>query len=101
LGEGEGLLPGQGKNLTPKGDPTARLKQRPIDFGLEGEARPGRREAFDTNLLGKGASTSSQLPYMSVYSQYRKMMEETMAREQIPFDYQSQIKEYFQSLEER
>ncbi|HLC42085.1 MAG TPA: hypothetical protein VJO34_10745 [Methylomirabilota bacterium] len=100
-GEGEGLLPGRGKNPTPKGDPTARLNQRPLDFGVEGEARPGRREAFDTNLLGKGVGTPSQLPYMSVYSQYRKMMEETIAREQIPFDYQSQIKEYFQSLEER
>ena len=97
----EGSLPGQGKNPNPKGDPTARLKAKGYDTGVEGEGRPGRKEGFDTNLLGKGANAPSQLPYMSVFSQYRKMMEETMAREQIPFDYQNQIKDYFQSLEER
>ena len=77
------------------------MKAKGYDTGIEGEGRPGRKEGFDTNLLGKGANAPSQLPYMSVFSQYRKMMEETMAREQIPFDYQNQIKDYFQSLEER
>jgi hypothetical protein len=100
-GDGEGSFPGQGRSPNPKGNPTARLKTNPLDMGIEGEARPGRKEGFDTNLLGRGANVPSHLPYMSVYSQYRKMMEETMAREQIPFDYQGQIKDYFQSLEER
>jgi len=100
-GDGEGSLPGQGRSPHPKGNPSARLKTNPLDMGVEGEARPGRKQGFDTNLLGRGANAPSQLPYMTIYSQYRKMMEETMAREQIPFDYQGQIKDYFQSLEER
>jgi hypothetical protein len=38
---------------------------------------------------------------MSVLSQYRKMMEEALAKESIPLDYRTQVKEYFQALEER
>jgi hypothetical protein len=36
-----------------------------------------------------------------VLSQYRKMMEEALAKESIPLDYRTQVKEYFQALEER
>ncbi len=101
FGEGEGLLPGKGRNPNPKGDPSERLRANPFDAGVEGESRSGRKEGYDTNLLGKGASVPSRLQYMGVFGQYRKMMEEAMAREQVPRDYQTQVKEYFDSLEER
>jgi hypothetical protein len=101
LGEGEGSLPGKGKNPNPKGDPTTRLRASPYDTGVEGEVRSGRKAGFDTNLLGRGANLPSRLQYLSIYSQYRKMMEEALAQEQVPRDYQTQVKEYFQSLEER
>ena len=68
---------------------------------MDGEARSGRKAGVDTNLLGRGANLPSRLQYLSVYSQYRKMMEEALAREQVPRDFQTQVKEYFQSLEER
>jgi hypothetical protein len=101
FGEGEGSLPGKGTNPSWRGDPTNRLGQDPLDFGVEGQTRRGRKEAYDTNMIGRGAQNPSRLPYMSVYSQYRKMMEDALAKESIPFDYRSQVKEYFQSLEER
>ncbi len=101
FGEGQGSLPGKGTNPGWRGDPTGRLGQNPIDMGVEGQARKGRKEAYDTNMYGKGAQNPSRLPSMTVYQQYRKMMEEALAKESIPLDYRSQVKEYFQSLEER
>ena len=101
LGEGEGLLPGKGRNPNPKGDATERLRAIPYDAGVEGESRAGRKEGYDTNMVGKGASVPSRLQYMGVFGQYRKMMEEALAREQVPRDYQTQVKEYFDSLEEK
>ncbi len=99
--EGEGLLPGRGKSGSPKGDPTARLRGSPFDVGVEGESRPGRKQGIDTNMLGRGAQMPSRMQYMGVLGQYRKMMEESIAREQVPRDLQSQVKEYFQSLDEK
>lgn len=99
--EGEGLLPGRGKSGSPKGDPTARLRGNPFDVGVEGEARPGRKQGIDTNMVGRGAQMASRLQYMGVLGQYRKMMEESIAREQVPRDFQNQVKEYFQALDER
>ena len=101
LGEGEGLLPGKGRNPNPKGDPAERLRAIPYDAGVEGESRAGRKEGYDTNLAGKGAGIPSRLQYLGVVGQYRKMMEEALAREQVPRDYQTQVKEYFDSLEEK
>jgi hypothetical protein len=101
FGEGMGSLPGKGTNPGWRGDPTTRLGQNPLDVGVEGQMRKGRRESYDTNLLGKGAQNPSRLPTMSVVTQYRKMMEEALAKEAIPLDYRSQVRDYFQSLEER
>ena len=101
FGEGLGSLPGKGTNPGWRGDPTTRLGQNPFDLGVEGQMRKGRRESYDTNLLGKGAQNPSRLPSMSVVTQYRKMMEEALAKESIPLDYRSQVRDYFQSLEER
>ena len=101
FGEGQGSLPGKGTNPGWRGDPTTRLGQSPFDIGVEGSMRKGRRESYDTNMLGKGAQNPSRLPSMSVVTQYRKMMEEALAKEAIPLDYRSQVRDYFQALEER
>jgi hypothetical protein len=101
FGEGHGSLPGRGTNPGWRGDPTTRLGQDPLDVGVEGQMRRGRREAYDTNMVGRGTQNPSRLPSMSVVTQYRKMMEEALAKEAIPLDYRSQVKDYFQALEER
>ena len=101
FGEGQGSLPGKGTNPRWRGDPTSRLGQNPFDIGVEGQMRKGRRESYDTNMLGRGAQNPSRLPSMSVVTQYRKMMEEALAKEAIPLDYRSQVRDYFQALEER
>jgi hypothetical protein len=99
--EGEGSLPGRGKSPSAKGDPTQRLRGSPFDVGVEGEMRSGKKEGMDTNLVGKGMNMPSRLQYLGVIGQYRKMMEEAIAREQVPREYQEQVKGYFQSLDER
>jgi hypothetical protein len=99
--EGEGLMPGKGKSPNPKGDPTQRLRANPYDVGVEGEARPGKKDALDTNMIGRGGNMASRMQYLGVLGQYRKMMEESIAREQVPRDFQTQVKEYFQSLDEK
>ncbi|MBI4637584.1 MAG: hypothetical protein HY727_14650 [Candidatus Rokubacteria bacterium] len=101
FGEGEGLMPGKGKSLAPKGEASSRLRISPYDAAVEGEARRGRKEGYDTNMTGRGASMASRLQYLGVIGQYRKMMEDAIAREQVPRDYHEQIKEYFQALDER
>jgi hypothetical protein len=68
---------------------------------LEGDMREGQMEAYNTNLSGAGGQNPSRLPYMDVFSQYQKMMEETLTKEPIPFNYREQVKEYFRSLEAR
>src|SRR5215469_10245579 len=99
--EGEGSLPGKGKSGSPKGDPSQRLRTNPFDVGVEGEARPGRKDGMDTNLVGRGGSVPSRLQYMSVLAQYRKQMEEDVAREQVPRDFHGQVKDYFKALDEK
>jgi hypothetical protein len=99
--EGEGLLPGRGKSPAPKGEATQRLRGTPYDSGVEGEARPGRKDGLDTNMVGRGAHTPSRLQYLGVLGQYRKAMEEAIAREQVPRDLQGQVKDYFQALDEK
>ena len=99
--EGEGLLPGKGKSPNAKGDATQRLRGNPYDVGVEGESRSGKKDGLDTNMVGRGASMASRLQYLGVLGQYRKMMEESIAREQVPRDFQTQVKEYFQSLDEK
>jgi len=101
FGEGEGLMPGKGKSGSPKGEASQRLRASPYDVGVEGESRKGRKDGYDTNMTGRGGKMASRLSYLGVIGQYRKMMEDTIAREQVPRDYHGQIKDYFQSLDER
>jgi hypothetical protein len=96
-----GSLPGTGKSLQTKGDPTPRIGGEKEDSTLEGDPREGQMEAYDTNLSGPGTQNPSRLPYMDVFSQYQKMMEEALTKEPIPFNYREQVKEYFRSLESR
>ena len=99
--EGEGSLPGKGKSANRKGDPSQRLNTNPFDVGVEGEARSGRKDGMDTNLVGRGGNVPSRLQYMGVLGQYRKQMEEDIVREQVPRDYHGQVKDYFKALDER
>jgi hypothetical protein len=101
FGEGEGFLPGRGRSQAPKGDVSQRLRGIPYDSGVEGQARPGTKEGMDTNMVGRGSHMPSRLAYLGVLGQYRKMMEEAIAREQVPRDFQVQVKDYFQSLDEK
>ncbi|HEY7366504.1 MAG TPA: hypothetical protein VIE37_20585 [Methylomirabilota bacterium] len=101
FGESEGLLPGKGKSPSPKGEASKRLRANPYDVGVEGESRPGRKDGYDTNLTGRAGHTPSRLTYLGVIGQYRKAMEDALVREQVPRDYHEQIRDYFQSLDER
>ncbi|HEV8584612.1 MAG TPA: hypothetical protein VGT02_06545 [Methylomirabilota bacterium] len=101
FGEGEGLLPGKGRSTSPKGEATRRLSASPYDVGVEGESRRGRKDGYDTNMTGRGGPMASRLHYLGVIGQYRKLMEDAITREAIPRDYHSQIKDYFQALDER
>ena len=101
FGDGEGLFPGKGKSASPKGEASQRLRGSPYDVGVEGESRRGRKDGYDTNMTGRAGKMSSRLSYMGVIGQYRKAMEDAISREQIPRDFHSQIRDYFQALDER
>jgi hypothetical protein len=101
FGEGEGLMPGKGRSASPKGEATARLRGSPYDVGVEGESRRGRKDGYDTNMTGRGGQMGSRMQYLGVIGQYRKMMEDAISRESVPRDFHSQIKDYFQALDER
>jgi hypothetical protein len=101
FGEGEGLMPGRGKSASPKGEASQRLRANPYDVGVEGESRRGRKDGYDTNMTGRGGAMASRLQYLGVIGQYRRMMEDAITRESVPRDYHSQIKDYFQALDER
>ena len=96
-----GSQPGTEKSLQTRGDPTQRIGGDKQDSTLEGDPREGRTEAYDTNLSGLGAHSPSRLPYLDLFSQYRKQMEDTLTKEPIPFSYREQVKEYFKALEPR
>jgi hypothetical protein len=96
-----GSLPGTEKSLQTRGDPTQRIGGDKQDSTLEGDPRDGQTEAYDTNLSGLGAPNPSRLPYLELFSQYRKQMEEALTKEPIPFSYREQVKEYFKALEPR
>lgn len=105
-GQGEdntpgGSRPGTTPSLQTRGDPTPRIGGDKQDSTLEGDPREGQMEAYDTNLSGPGTQNPSHLPYMEVFSQYRKLMEEALTKEPIPFNYREQVKAYFRSLESR
>ena len=96
---GRGSLPGKGKSRAPKGDPTpAAAGESRSTWASRASRGRAARTGLDTNMLGRGAQMPSRLQYMGVIGQYRKMMEEAIAREQVPRDFQTQVKDYFQAL---
>jgi hypothetical protein len=96
-----GSAPGTEKSLQTRGDVTQRIGGEKQDSTLDGDPREGQTEAYDTNLSGLGAQVPSRLPYLDVFSQYKKLMEEALTKEPIPFSYREQVKEYFKALEPR
>jgi hypothetical protein len=109
-GEGEGgrdddapggSAPGTETSLQTRGDATPRIGGDRQDSTLGGDPREGPTESYDTNLSGLGAPTPSRLPYLDVFSRYKRMMEEALTKEPIPFSYREQVKEYFKALEAR
>jgi hypothetical protein len=100
-GTSKGKLPGKGPGTQPKGDPAARLGARGVDVSVEGEQGKGKTDSLETNMFGHAARVPSRLTTGSAFDQYRKMMEDAIAREQVPRDYQPQVKEYFRALGEK
>ena len=98
--EGEGLAPGRGTNPDATGRPTPRLRSTPYTSAVQGAQR-GRVPLFETQASGSTGRTDGQLPSAGVFGQYRRMMEDAIAREQVPRDYHEQIRDYFKSLNER
>lgn len=98
-GESGGTFSGWDRSPQVRGDPTPRIEGPKLDAGLSGEIQKGRKEAYDTNLPGPAFKNPSRLPSLDLLSQYRRMMEESLSREPIPFDYREQVKQYFTSLE--
>jgi hypothetical protein len=96
-----GTRPGTGVSSQPVGEVTPRIAGEKQDANLSGDPREGQSESYDTNLSGPGTSNPSRMPYLNLLSRYRKMMEEALAKEPIPFNYREQVKDYFQSLEAR
>jgi len=96
-----GSAPGTEPSLQTRGDATPRIEGEKQDAGLSGDPRAGPTESYDTNLYGPGAKTASRLPYLDVLGRYRRMMEEALTKEPIPFSYREQVKEYFKALEAR
>jgi hypothetical protein len=96
-----GSAPGTEQSLQTLGDATPRIGGDKQDSALGGDPREGPTESYDTNLSGLGAQTPSRLPYLDVFSRYKRMMEEALTKEPIPFSYREQVKEYFKALEAR
>jgi hypothetical protein len=98
--EGEGIAPGLGRSRDPKGRPTARLRSTPYTSGVQGAQR-GRVPLYETQVPGNTGRADGQFPPAGVFGQYRRQMEDAIAREQVPRDYHEQIRDYFKSLNER
>jgi hypothetical protein len=84
-----------------QGNPEPRLGARGVDVSVEGEQGKGKTDSLETNMFGHAARVPSRLTTGSAFDQYRKMMEDAIAREQVPRDYQPQVKEYFRALGEK
>jgi hypothetical protein len=100
-GREKGSHPGRTVSPLTKDRPTPRIDARPADQVLTGQSREGERESYSTDRLGRGARGPSRVPYLELLTQYRRMAEEALGKERVPFNYREQVKEYFDSLERR
>jgi hypothetical protein len=91
---------GEGKSGgNTQGTPSARLRSTPYDAAIAGSRR-GRAPTVDTQGSSRPGSLGAQLQYRGEIGQYRRQMEDAIAREQVPRDYHNQIRDYFKSLQE-
>jgi hypothetical protein len=72
------------------------LEGSKADTSLAGEV-----ETYKTSLPGLGAQVPSHLSARDLLTRYRRVMEETLSHEAIPFVYREQVKGYFMSLEQQ
>ncbi len=91
---------GLAKGAYEKGRPTARLRSTPYDTAVQGQ-RGLRMPSADTGTLARPGSPPVQLQAGGELGQYRRMMEDAIAREEVPRAYHEQVREYFRSLQER
>ncbi len=89
-----------GKGSGPQGNPSARLRSTPYDAAIQGQRR-GRAPGTETDMMARPGALGAQLQYLGEIGQYRRQMEDAIAREQIPRDYHNQIRDYFKSLQEQ
>jgi hypothetical protein len=89
-----------GKGSGPQGNPSARLRSTPYDAAIQGQRR-GRAQGTETDMMARPGALGAQLQYLGEIGQYRRQMEDAIAREQIPRDYHNQIRDYFKSLQEQ
>ena len=90
-----------GKGTGPNGAAqSARLRSTPYDAAIQGQRR-GRAPGTETDMMSRPGALGAQLQYMGEIGQYRRQMEDAIAREQIPRDYHNQIRDYFKSLQEQ
>ncbi|HEX7125967.1 MAG TPA: hypothetical protein VF406_09325, partial [Thermodesulfobacteriota bacterium] len=67
---------------------------------VEGMVSQGESEAYDSDVTGRGAKAPSRLPYMNVFQEYRKQVEEALVKEAVPLEARERVRAYFRSLEE-
>jgi len=89
-----------GKGSGPQGNPSARLRSTPYDAAIQGQRR-GRAPGTETEMMARPGALGAQLQHLGEIGQYRRQMEDAIAREQIPRDYHNQIRDYFRSLQEQ
>jgi hypothetical protein len=89
-----------GQSRSEKGKPSARMRSTPYDAGVEGQRR-GRMPAVETQMTGRPGGPGMQLQALGEIGQYRRMMEDAIAREQVPRAYHEQIRDYFKSLHDQ
>ncbi len=98
--ERQGAAPGFGSNPNWRGKPTARLRSTPYTSGVQG-VRRGSRPGYESQMGGNAGNRGADRELAGTVGRYRRMMEDAITREQVPRDYHEQIRDYFQSLQER
>jgi len=98
---GSGPRPGHAPSQQARGLPTPRIETRKLDTSLAGDPEGAAAESSPTTLGGPGAPASSPLPYLAILTRYRRMAEEALSKERVPFEYREQVKRYFDALERR
>jgi hypothetical protein len=89
---------GRGKGRQSGQEPPAWAARN--DSFVEGALSAGESEAYDSDVQGRGAPGASRLPFMNVFNEYRKQVEEALVKESVPLEAREQVRAYFRALEE-